>query len=138
MICACGLNSDKEGEQSVATGLRPGHAYSLLDDAVVTDALGNVCHLVKIRNPWGNFEWNGDWGDKSTKWTASLREQLQLEDVDDGTFWMDFRDMRNTFDDVQICHYVDDHEYSFTKQDKEYGVYEFMVTKKGQYTFSIA
>lgn len=69
MICACGLNSDKEGEDSVATGLRPGHAYSLLDDAMVTGSDGVESHIIKIRNPWGNFEWTGEWGDKSDKWT---------------------------------------------------------------------
>lgn len=24
--------------------------------------------LVKIRNPWGEQEWNGKWGDKDSTW----------------------------------------------------------------------
>jgi Calpain family cysteine protease len=45
---------DKEG------GLVPGHAYSVIQ---VKEAMGN--RLVNIRNPWGAFEWDGAWGDKS-------------------------------------------------------------------------
>jgi calpain-15 len=30
--------------------------------------------LMKLRNPWGNKgEWNGDWSDKSEKWTPELK-----------------------------------------------------------------
>ena len=25
--------------------------------------------LVKLRNPWGKGEWNGDWSDSCYKWT---------------------------------------------------------------------
>ena len=33
--------------------------------------------LVKIRNPWGNTEWNGAWGDNDTRhWTPQLKKQL--------------------------------------------------------------
>jgi calpain-15 len=45
-------------------GLVPGHAYSVIQ---VKEAFGNK--LLNLRNPWGTFEWNGDWGDNSTKWT---------------------------------------------------------------------
>jgi len=49
---------DKEG------GLVPGHAYSVIQ---VKEARGN--RLINIRNPWGAFEWDGAWGDKSADWT---------------------------------------------------------------------
>ena len=25
--------------------------------------------LIKLRNPWGDFEWTGDWSDQSANWT---------------------------------------------------------------------
>ena len=51
-----------------------------------------------MRNPWGNFEWQGDWGDKSDCWTPELKLQLDLkEDADDGLFWMSFDDMKKYF-----------------------------------------
>jgi hypothetical protein len=32
---------------------------------------------------------SGDWSDKSEKWTDDLKEQLKVEDKNDGIFWMD-------------------------------------------------
>ena len=55
----------------------------------------NYCQtikLLKIRNPWGHKEWNGDWSDKSKLWTDDLKKKLGYEDVDDGIFWMNFDD----------------------------------------------
>jgi calpain-15 len=37
----------------------------------VKEALGNK--LINIRNPWGQFEWEGDWSDKSEKWTEEMK-----------------------------------------------------------------
>jgi len=37
-------------------GLISGHAYSLLGIFDLGDEI-----LVKLRNPWGNFAWTGDW-----------------------------------------------------------------------------
>jgi len=25
--------------------------------------------LIKLRNPWGKFEWDGEWNDQSDVWT---------------------------------------------------------------------
>ena len=36
--------------------------------------------LIELRNPWGSFEWNGDFSDKSSKWTPSLRKALDSKD----------------------------------------------------------
>jgi hypothetical protein len=51
----------------------PGHAYTLLSAAEVLDINGNTVRLVKLRNPWGSGEWNGDWSDQSPLWTDELR-----------------------------------------------------------------
>lgn len=52
---------DEEG------GLVPGHAYSIIS---AKEALGH--RLIQIRNPWGNFEWDGDWSDHSELWTPEM------------------------------------------------------------------
>jgi hypothetical protein len=49
-------------------GLVNMHAYSLISAAEVKKD-GKKVQLVKLRNPWGDHEWNGDWSDKSGLWT---------------------------------------------------------------------
>lgn len=56
-------------------GLVEGHAYTLLSAAEVGEF-----KLLKIRNPWGSAgEWQGDWGDKSSKWRdhPDVRNKIQ-------------------------------------------------------------
>ena len=50
------------------TGLVAGHAYSLFKAYEYNDI-----KLIKVMNPWGNYEWNGDYGDKSEEWTEELK-----------------------------------------------------------------
>lgn len=45
-------------------GLVSGHAYSVID---VVHSHGYK--LIKLRNPWGRGEWEGDWSDKSALWS---------------------------------------------------------------------
>lgn len=65
------------------SGLIPGHAYAL---RTAKAALGQ--RLVHIRNPWGCFEWNGRWGDRSECWTPELKTAFGWTEADDGCFWM--------------------------------------------------
>ena len=51
------------------TGIIGGHAYGLMDafeiaDEHATNARGNH-RLMRVRNPWGQKEWNGKWSDRS-------------------------------------------------------------------------
>jgi len=45
-------------------GLNPGYAYTVV---VAKEVKGNK--LLKIRNPWGPVEWEGDWSQNSPLWT---------------------------------------------------------------------
>jgi calpain-15 len=49
-------------------GLIPGHAYS-----VISAMEYKGVKLLKIRNPWGQFEWDGDWSDHSSLWTDEMK-----------------------------------------------------------------
>ena len=82
-------------------GLIGNHSYGILDirpiqildeqsDEIIDEK------LIKLRNPWGDFEWTGDWSDNSSNWTDPLKKQLGWTSEDDGTFWMSFND---------FCHY---------------------------------
>lgn len=74
-------------------GLIGNHSYGVQEIAIIPATNEK---LVKLRNPWGNFEWTGDWSDQSANWTPELKKTLNYTDSEDGTFWMSF---------VDFCHY---------------------------------
>ena len=49
-----------------------GHAYTLLTAKETSDGHKLVC----LRNPWGNFEWQGDWSDHSDLWTPAIMAEV--------------------------------------------------------------
>ena len=55
--------SKGQGEKESGTGLISGHAYSLISIHQF-EAYGEQVRLLKLRNPWGKFEWNGPWSDE--------------------------------------------------------------------------
>ena len=62
MACAVS-DEDYQGEHA-SKGLATNHAYTLIG------AYHTGGHrLVKIRNPWGQFEWNKAWNDNDRNWT---------------------------------------------------------------------
>ena len=92
-------------------GLVPGHAYTILGVKELNTKNGKV-RLVHIRNPWGNTEWSGDWSDKSSKWTNELRQQVGVQNKNDGSFWMAFEDFIKFFLVTGICHLHENYVFS--------------------------
>lgn len=100
MGASCGGgNMEIDEEKYSRMGLRPRHAYSVMD---VRDE-GNNLRLIKLRNPWGHFSWTGDWSDDSCLWTPELRSMLMPQGSDGGIFWMCFTDVIEYFDCIDIC-----------------------------------
>ena len=91
-IMTCYVEATSEDVDVKSLGLVPDHSYGVLDVQKVGEAT-----LLRIRNPWGRGEWNGDWSDKSSKWTPELKERLGWSDKDDGVFWMDLEDVKKYF-----------------------------------------
>ena len=80
-------------------GLVPGHAYSIISASEY-----NGIRLLNIRNPWGTFEWDGDWSDKSPLWTEEMIKAFNpILDEFDGSFWMNFEDFTQKFDSLDVC-----------------------------------
>ena len=63
------------GSKSNGTkGLAGGHAYAVLEAWEEGDI-----KLLKLRNPWGEVEWEGDWSDGSKLWTPDMMIKLKRE-----------------------------------------------------------
>lgn len=105
-------NYNNEGYD--AKGLIPGHAYSVEGFQLINDS-----QLIRLRNPWGEGVWHGKW---SADWINEHRrdfnnDQLQRlksltnKDNDDGSFWMDWDDFVEKFDNFTVCHLADPNDY---------------------------
>jgi calpain-15 len=112
-ILAAGIDNEKPEECAIIEklGLIPGHCYGINDARDLKDKNGNDVKLVKLRNPWGNFEWKGTWSDDADDWTEELKKEVNLSNVDDGMFWMTFEDFCKYFTYFQVCHYRDGFEF---------------------------
>jgi len=87
-------------------GILSGHAYSLNDVFEIDDPnMENprkTHRILRLRNPWGQQEWNGKWSDESEeielhKETLQAmineleeEEQFKLGDTNDGTFLINY------------------------------------------------
>ena len=57
-----GQDTLSEGDSRQGSGLVPGHAYTLIGAATLPPGCGAYAgaQLLKLRNPWGSFEWGGE------------------------------------------------------------------------------
>uniref|UniRef100_A0A8B9FDB4 Calpain-3 n=1 Tax=Amazona collaria TaxID=241587 RepID=A0A8B9FDB4_9PSIT len=97
-------------ETRMSCGLVKGHAYSVTA-VEETTFKGEKIRLVRLRNPWGQVEWNGPWSDKSEEWTFINEEEkirLQHKIVEDGEFWISFEDFMRHFTKLEICNLTPD------------------------------
>eukprot|EP00061_Rhincodon_typus_P012805 g38764.t1 len=65
-----GVTSAAEMETRLSTGLVKGHAYAVTDARKVRLGHGLLAYfkaeklfMIRMRNPWGQKEWNGPWSD---------------------------------------------------------------------------
>ncbi|XP_065645117.1 calpain-5 isoform X2 [Hydra vulgaris] len=119
------VTNRNEMELQLDTGLIKGHAYGI--SAVKKITLGQnffssfnteTLYLVKLRNPWGEKEWNGAWSDGSAEWkklSVKEREKLGIKNENDGEFWMSFDDFCKHFTNITICMLVNTSVISFNK-----------------------
>ena len=57
----------------------------------------NVERIVKLRNPWKEIAWNGDWSPQSNRWTQELMQKLNPEGATNDYFWIGINDFVKYF-----------------------------------------
>lgn len=106
MGCLMGCsNATKEadaddGEAAGIDGIMSNHAYGILE---VRD-IENL-QLLRIRNPWGKGEWKGTFADEEEEWDRhpGLKEKLNYQFGNDGTWWMTFSDWVTHYNKLYVC-----------------------------------
>ena len=104
-LISCSTSSNPQIEK---VGLVEGHAYTLISFTQITTSQGKKVYLFKIRNPWSQGEWNGDWSDKSSLWDSKAKSQVQFQNKEDGVFFMSDTDFFKYFTHVEICYILYD------------------------------
>ncbi|XP_049878318.1 calpain-D isoform X2 [Pectinophora gossypiella] len=106
MGASCGGGNMKVDEDEYQRlGLRPRHAYSVLD---VVEIAGPT-RLLRLRNPWGHYTWRGAWAHACQRWTDDAKRAVAAvainadADRDQGVFWISFDDVLKYFDCIDIC-----------------------------------
>jgi len=68
-------------------GLDEQHAYCVQKVFEIQEE-DKVIRLLKIKNPVGKTEWNGDYSKTSLFWTAEPKEKVGFEDLSSGEFFI--------------------------------------------------
>uniref|UniRef100_A0AAZ3NV83 Calpain-3 n=1 Tax=Oncorhynchus tshawytscha TaxID=74940 RepID=A0AAZ3NV83_ONCTS len=100
-------------ETRTVTGLVKGHAYSVtaVEECKQSQHKEPKVRLVRLRNPWGQVEWNGPWSDNSKEWVSlskGEKDKLQHQSAEDGEFWMAFDDFKKNYTKIEICNLTPD------------------------------
>lgn len=131
----------EDQEKYAKLGLVMDHAYAIIE-AKEAELEGRNERLLKIRNPWGAFEWSGDWGDNSEKWTEAAKAAFGFTGPsDDGTFWMSFDDYLKYFESVTICRYEEgfdnDHIAMDQTREEDFSVVKMTITEATRLYFMV-
>ncbi|CAI2172958.1 11247_t:CDS:1, partial [Funneliformis geosporum] len=124
MSCSINALEGERQEERLPNGLIIGHAYGVTDIQRVRAPLmrrksQNEFVLIRLHNPWGEVEWNGDWSDRSDKWQSiskTKRKDMDFKIADDGDFWMSFEDWISNFSTLIICRHLNTSIFSFEKR----------------------
>ncbi|XP_041372886.1 calpain-8-like [Gigantopelta aegis] len=100
------LSVDKE-ERGVIdrNGMISNHSYVITGVEEIPHQ-NFTAKLIRVRNPWGDTEWQGAWCDGSDEWShvpEDVKLELELTSQDDGEFWMCFQDFRREYCNMIIC-----------------------------------
>ena len=88
-VMTAGTSAQDEVED---VGLSIGHAFTVLGIHEI-----NGERVIRLRNPWGEGEFNGDWSDFSSKWTEDLKQKYHYYEKEDGDFFMGYNDFMKYF-----------------------------------------
>lgn len=110
------------GVVKLKNGLYYGHAYSVFG----AYTLSNGTKLIKVRNPHGKDSYTGAWSDSDTKsWDsipAAEKNELYVNDEDDGVFFMEYGTYYVSFNNTSITFDVSDWHFAYYLRTNDSGI----------------
>lgn len=110
-MVACAVPGNYNGYK----GLIGNHEYTLTGTAKVGDT-----RLVRVRNPWGQSEWEGAWGDGSSEWASLPEHSVPPANRDDGEFYISLEDFMQCFNMATICNITPDFDRDGSEDTLKY------------------
>ena len=127
---------------SYRLGLEENHAYTIVKTQIIEPNKNEKVKLVKLRNPYGEKEFTGDWGKHSIKWTKDLKKKYKYnEEIEkfNGMFYMSFDDFYKCFKFLDICKIEKDYQTSYCQikrgQAKKFQILKLEVDKEYKRTY---
>ncbi|XP_073995025.1 calpain-A-like isoform X2 [Rhodnius prolixus] len=108
-LMTCATPAGGTLQKRTPQGLITDHSYSVTKVQYVevdTPTLSGRFPLIRLRNPWGQVEWNGAWSDNWPEWkhiSEKTKEELKMQQKIDGEFWISYTDFLQCFNDLSIC-----------------------------------
>ncbi|RUS72090.1 hypothetical protein EGW08_020151 [Elysia chlorotica] len=104
---------DASGKKGPTRGMVPNHSY-VVTGAAEVPYVDVAVKLIRMRNPWGDTEWQGEWCDGGDEWKRvpeTIKRELEVTSKDDGEFWMSFGDFRREYSNMIICNMSPDFDH---------------------------
>lgn len=135
--------SNLKSQKKLKKPISVNHNYALISLKEVKDAKGKNSRIVKLRTPYKESPWNGEWSLKSKAWTINLKKKLKVESQQKkGEFWMSVKDLMTHFETLNVYKTTPGHVYTSLEIDSLYQKYDRIVLRvkvpeTGKYTFSV-
>ena len=134
-----------DSAQKFKSGVQNGHNYAVVTIKEVESSFGEGEKIVKLRNPWAEEIWSGDWSHKSSLWTAELKEELgyQPEKRGHAEFWMGLKDFMCYFECLNTYKTMPGYVFNWVEvpisstSTFSRVVLRVSIPIKGKYTFSV-
>lgn len=129
-----------DSKDQVDFGLVGAHYYSVIETFQLTTEYGNK-RILKVRDPWQDTRWKGEWSDNWPSWTAELKKIVGFDYRDKNVFFISFEEFIRWFDNVQICQIYDDFVYCHTRVKPVFGkgdYFRIKVKRPGYYHISVS
>ncbi|KAK3097257.1 hypothetical protein FSP39_008136 [Pinctada imbricata] len=119
------LSVDKEGrDEREKRGMVSNHSYVITGVEEIPFKSGTA-KLIRVRNPWGDTEWNGAWSDGGEEWEKVpeyVKELLEVTSRDDGEFWMNYNDFRSEYCNMIVCNLSPDFDHDGISDKADYQI----------------